>query len=378
MRTFGLSLFFVLSACLCVYSQETMRVESKMFQSPDFPFDREIFIATPPYYDEYDQSDVDVVYVFDSQWRSHFALTYGILAECQTPGTDTLPFIVVGVPSPSVPGYCRSNDFLPEPTNVTYTSGLYGNYENFKKFLRDDVMPYIDRNYRTSGHTMAIGHSLSASFILNALASDELFDDYIALSPNFMEDGNKFADNFLSYDFNNGKPRFLFLSMTNESEDTGWPAEWRKAWDLVKGKTESSDLPETAKMIFKEYPHQTHGGCYAECLMDALPLYALYRQNTQFRDPEHHPVHIELECTWADGDVFITGNQDAVANWNPQGVKMNRPDDNRYSIDLDVRLPLEFKFTMGSWESQIYPGNAYAGNLRIFTADKANKHYRSK
>ncbi len=104
---------------------------------------------------------------------------------------------------------------------LTYKSNLYGNYENFKKFLREDVFPYINSNYRTSGHTLAVGHSLGASFILNALASEEMFDDYIALSPNFMEDKNKFADNFLSYNFNNGKLRFLFLSMANESEEIG-------------------------------------------------------------------------------------------------------------------------------------------------------------
>lgn len=364
-----------LASCMCAQAQETMRVVTKTFHSPDFPLDREIFICTPQFYSEHNQSEVDVVYVFDSQWRSHFALTYGILAECQIPESDVLPFIVVGIPSPTTKDYQRSNDFLPVPTNVTYKSSLYGNYENFKKFLREDVFPYINNNYRTSGHTLAIGHSLGASFILNALASEEMFDDYIALSPNFMEDKNKFADNFLSYNFNNGKPRFLFLSMANESDTTGWPAEWRPAWDFVKSKIESANLPESVKIIFKEYPHQTHNTCYGECLMEALPLYALYRQNPQFTDSEKHPVHIELECPWAEGDVFITGNQEAIADWNPQGMKMNKVDDKTFAIDLKLQLPAQFKFTQGDWDKQINPGNAYIGNLRIFTPEKANKHY---
>jgi len=368
-------MLFFLASYIYAQAQETMRVETKTVHSPDFPFDREIFICTPQYYDEHNQSEVDVVYVFDSQWRSHFALTYGILAECQIPESEVLPFIVVGIPSPTTEDYQRSNDFLPVPTNITYKSNLYGNYENFKKFLREDVFSYINSNYRTSGHTLAIGHSLGASFILNALASEEMFDDYIALSPNFMEDKNKFADNFLSYNFNNGKPRFLFLSMANESEATGWPAEWRPAWDFVKSKIESANLPTSVKILFKEYPHQTHNTCYGECLMDVLPLYALFRQNAQFTDSEKHPVHIELECPWAEGDVFITGNQEAIANWNPQGVKMKKIDDKTFVIDLKLQLPAQFKFTQGTWEKQINPGNAYVGNLRIFTPEKANKHY---
>lgn len=370
-------LFFLsalIASYICAGAQETMRVETKTFHSPDFPIEREIFIATPQYYDEFDQSEMDVVYVFDSQWRSHFAFTYSILEELAT-NSDGLPSIVVGISSPTTPEYCRNNDFLPVPTNVTYESQYYGNYENFKKFLREDVFHYINSNYRTSGHTLAIGHSLSASFILNALSSEEMFDDYIALSPNFMQDKNKFADDFLNYDFDGSKPRFLFLSMTNESEATAWPTEWRPAWDKVKSKMESADLPDNIKIIFKEYPHQTHNTCFSECLMDALPLYTLYRQNTLYAGNEKHSVHIELECPWAEGDVFITGNQDCIANWDPKGIKMNKIDNKTYSIDLNLQLPAEFKFTQGSWENQITPENAYVGNLRIFTAENANKHY---
>ena len=367
-------MMLILVVC-SVVAQETMRVETKTFHNPDFPFDREIFICTPQYYDEMPESEVDVVYVFDSQWRSHFGLTYGILGECQNPNEDTLPFIVVGIPSPDSNDYCRKNDFLPVPTNVKYETNYYGNYENFKKFLREDVMPYINSNYRTSGHTVAIGHSLGASFILNALSSEELFDDYIALSPNFMEDNNKFANNFLNYDFANSKPRFLFLTMANESDETGWGPEWRPAWNLVKNTMESAELPEKIKIFFKEYPEHTHMSCYAQCLMDILPIYAMYRHSTNFRGSEKCPVHIELECPWAEGDVFITGNQDVIANWDPNGIKMNKIGDNKYAIDLNVQLPVEFKFTQGSWDYQIIPGNAYPGNLRIFSPEKNEKHY---
>ncbi len=363
------------ASAISASAQETMRVETKTFQSPDFPFDREIFICTPVNYDEADQSEVDVVYVFDSQWRSHFALTYGILAECQSPDEESMPFIVVGIPSPTKEDYCRSNDFLPVPTRTIYKSNYYGNYENFKKFLREDVMPYINSNYRTSGHTLAVGHSLSASFVLNALASEDLFDDYIAISPNFMDDKYKFAENFLSYDFKNGKPHFIFLTMANESENTGWPPEWRRAWNMVKSGLESVSLSKNVTIFIKEYPEHNHKGCYAQCLMDILPLYGMYRHTTHFRDSAVHPVHIELEYPIGEGDIYITGNQEALTNWNPKGVKMNKTDGNIYSIDLNLQLPAEFKFTQGDWDTEITPGNAYPGNLRIFSPENSRKYY---
>lgn len=138
---------------------------------------------------------------------------------------------------------------------------------------------------------------------------------------------------------------------------------------------ESATLPETIKLFIKEYPEYTHMSCYAQCLMDILPIYAMYRHSTNFRGSEKHPVHIELECPWAEGDVFITGNQDVIANWDPSGIKMNKIDDNKYAIDLNVQLPVEFKFTQGSWDHQITPGNAYPGNLRIFSPEKNEEHY---
>ena len=54
---------------------------------------------------------------------------------------------------------------------------------------------------------------------------------------------------------------------------------------------------------------------------------------------------------------------------------MNKIDNKTYAIDLNLQLPAEFKFTQGAWENQITPENAYVGNLRIFTAENANKHY---
>lgn len=374
MKKLILLLLIMMPAIWGATAQETMRVETKKFSTPDFPFDREIFVCTPQNYDELDQSEIDVVYVFDSQWLSHFALPYSILAECQNPYEDPIPFIVVGIPSPNSEEYMRMNDFLPVPANVTYESPYYGNYENFKKFIRDDVMQYINTNYRTSGHTLAIGHSLGASFILNALSSDELFDDYIAVSPNFMEDNYKFANDFLNYDFANGKSRFIFLSMANESEDA-FGKEWRPAWNLVKETLESAQLPQTIKLFIKEYPEHTHRSCYPQSMMDILPVYAMYRHNTQFNSEAKYPVHIELECPWAEGEVFITGNQDAATGWNPEGVKMNKVGDKTYAIDLNVQLPFEFKFTQGSWDNQIIPTNAYPGNLRIFSPEKGTKRY---
>lgn len=51
-------------------------------------------------------------------------------------------------------------------------------------------------------------------------------------------------------------------------------------------------------------------------------------------------------------EVFITGNQESLANWDPGTVKMNNVSDYEREITLDLTYPAEFKFTKGNWDSE--------------------------
>ncbi len=224
----------LLPSVCSVVAQEIARVEYKEFDSKNFPFKRPVLIYTPEQYDTNTQSDYDVIYVFDAQGRSRFGLVENLMHYgCQIetlPDEEPRQYIVVGVASPYLPEYNhqREMDFYSAPVNLpkdTMPEG-FAQAPQFKKFLKDELIPYINSNYRTTGHTLAVGHSLSASFILDALETEDMFDDYIALSPNLEWDKGIWANGLINYDFSNGKPRYFFLSMANENEDTGWGPEW--------------------------------------------------------------------------------------------------------------------------------------------------------
>ncbi|MDY2588325.1 alpha/beta hydrolase-fold protein [Winogradskyella aquimaris] len=51
-------------------------------------------------------------------------------------------------------------------------------------------------------------------------------------------------------------------------------------------------------------------------------------------------------------EVFITGNQESLGNWNPGTVKLNKVSDFEREITLDLTYPAEFKFTKGNWNSE--------------------------
>ena len=51
-------------------------------------------------------------------------------------------------------------------------------------------------------------------------------------------------------------------------------------------------------------------------------------------------------------EVYITGNQESLGNWDPGAVKMNRISDFEREVVLDISYPAEFKFTKGQWENE--------------------------
>ena len=74
-------------------------------------------------------------------------------------------------------------------------------------------------------------------------------------------------------------------------------------------------------------------------------------------------------------DVYIAGNQEALGNWDPKAVKMQRQSDGTYTIDLELHLPAYFKFTKGDWNHQLFMENAAQGNLIIYKPQPATRIY---
>ena len=59
-----------------------------------------------------------------------------------------------------------------------------GHSEAFRRFIREEVMPAIERRYRTNGTDGVIGESLAGLFIIETfLRAPDMFDAYSAVSP---------------------------------------------------------------------------------------------------------------------------------------------------------------------------------------------------
>ena len=52
--------------------------------------------------------------------------------------------------------------------------------------------------------------------------------------------------------------------------------------------------------------------------------------------------------------IYITGNHEEIANWDPSKITLTQDPDNTWSktISVEEGTHLEYKFTLGSWETE--------------------------
>ena len=366
-------------------------VKELTMKSAFFNHERQVLIYTPGGYQQFDQTYYDVIYVFDAQSREMFDLVHCLLNIACKPDPDggrSTNFIIVGICSPNLwdINYFRNHDYLPMPlhgnTGLFKEGNYYGKSPDLKKFVKNELMPYVKKNYRISGRSLGIGHSLSASFVLDAMITDDLFDDYIAISPNCCYDEYRLATDIENHQFKNRKaPRFIYASMSGEidSEPDYWGDEWKSGWERVSMfLKDKSHFPENTITSVHTFPGYEHYNGFMPSLTAALNDYIVFgaKNLVSYVGEETCPVHIELRGKNLTDTIYITGNQDALGNWEAKGVKMTLISDSIASIDLRLHLPAQFKFTRGSWEREAIISNADAGNHIIHDAEHANRVYR--
>ena len=76
----------------------------------------------------------------------------------------------------------------PDTNRISWMKPSGGN-EMFLQFIRNELMPYIDKNYKTQFYKILAGHSFGALASINCmLVHPDMFDAYIAVSPSLWWD----------------------------------------------------------------------------------------------------------------------------------------------------------------------------------------------
>ena len=126
--------------------------------------------------------------MFDAQTKQFFDLTHSLLPFISKEVDN--PYIVVGLIATydEELNYSRNDDLLPKPINVKNSQFFgHGNSANFLKYVKKELIPYVESKYRTLSKRIAVGHSLSASFVISTLLEDNnIFDNYNRISSSFL------------------------------------------------------------------------------------------------------------------------------------------------------------------------------------------------
>ena len=287
-------LLFVLIVAMSVQSllgQQIAQVKTVDIHSKVLDQKREILIYTPPGYNENPYTYYNVIYVFDSQNRELFDYTQSIISFISEP---VKRYIVVGITSPYYPKqhYARNNDMLPAPRHIDpkyFYNGFSGNADNFLKYVKNEVVSYVDSHYRTLPNRIAVGHSLSASFIIYSLLQDPgLFDAYFAISPNFAFDKDRLIEDLYHFDLNRiHHKKFLFLSNANEGVSywKNWLPARKKAYAFFRGSVKRNKM----KVVIKKFPDKNHWTTFPPAINAAFESYFKYiSKNAVEKFPKKH------------------------------------------------------------------------------------------
>ena len=222
--------------------------------------ERTIWISTPSGYNESSET-YPVLYLLDGD--GHFKYVSEMVEYLSGRERMRIPqMIVVAILNTD-----RNRDFTPVHSlifNGKTDSSLVttGGGKTFLKFIGNELIPFIDKNYRTQPYRILEGHSLGGLFAVYSMeAAKELFQSRIIISPAFYGGNNKILTDFGSFLRNNkqisGK---MFVSIGDEPK--------QKVDSLIHQLKTAA--PGSLKWTYKIYQDENHFSVPYKSMYDGL------------------------------------------------------------------------------------------------------------
>jgi predicted alpha/beta superfamily hydrolase len=226
-------LFLMLSACVPQPSElnnptppmvTIPDTEVRQLKSSATGRNYDIYVSIPSEYEQNQGRKYPILYLLDGQWD--FKLLHSIYGGLHYDGFVP-EMIIVGITySGANPDYnsLRAMDYTPVQDMSIPGSGAA---PKFLTFLKDELMPFIESNYRVdASQRVLMGSSFGGTFTLYTLFADpQLFSGYVAASPAVVYGGSFAFKQEAEYASNHQDlPVRLFLSV-GELEDLKQPVE---------------------------------------------------------------------------------------------------------------------------------------------------------
>jgi len=174
-------LFFLLFLIPFIgFSQSTITYKS--FNSTLLNSERTLKIYLPDSYETQKENTYPVAIVFDAEYLFDIYVANAKLFAAREKAPEQ---IVVGI-------FQNQDDERYTDCDYSVDTGLPNEVSSkFYGFIRDEILPYIEDNYRTSLFRTIVGNSLTANFTnYFFLESQPIFNAYININPSYAPDMN--------------------------------------------------------------------------------------------------------------------------------------------------------------------------------------------
>lgn len=234
--------------------------------------EREYWVSLPMRYDTL--KNYPVLYVFDAEWR--FNLVRHIAYDMA--GNNKIPHhIVIGIPHINWQNQ-RGKDLTfsqskneydgEDAADNEYNISNSGSGSLYYKYLTEELIPDIDKQYATSNERILIGHSYGGYFGSYILPLDTFFSAYQIYDPSIWYNEGEvirhLTENTAQLDSTN-----IFISLQPVPEyHKSKIYEWI---DTLKKKS-------IFNIDYMEYPDETHNSLYMQSFLDGIELlYSEYK-----------------------------------------------------------------------------------------------------
>ncbi len=244
-----------------LFAQEINIGTKHIIKSEILNEDRELWISLPSSYNDstYAPASYPVLYLldpdfyFESMVAVREALTSGLYNYMQE-------VIIVGINNTD-----RSRDLTPTNSSLIH-SGIEihktsGGASDFLAFITEELIPYVDSNYRTTGYRLINGHSfggLFAFFVL--LESPQTFNAYLIHDPSIWWDNKAlYKEAVQKWPAINLNGRILYLSMayndTTRKDKLEHSQTIHAFYENILSKTPTKGL----RYHFEYFKNENHG-----------------------------------------------------------------------------------------------------------------------
>jgi len=156
-----------------------------------------------------------------------------------------------------------------------------GGGDKFLRFLREEVMPFVEKNYQTAPFKILAGHSVGGLSAIEALtARPDMFNAYLAVSPSLWWDNGAYLRAIAKRLPPSGAAKkFLFVADSPESERfSSYVKRFLHGLGAAKG--------PSFEWSHVFYPNETHGSIAAKTYYDGLRfLYPRWNAPEENRSP---------------------------------------------------------------------------------------------